>query len=200
MSGSSVPYEVARVTYKNGIIWPKSPSLTSYDKTILQKKWMMYGYKPLEVSFSFCDIGVLADNKNKITVAGSGIKGDIFPSGKTVTDEQLMGAYSKQLFDWYKRMDEMLKGTISGMTMEDSPLVGEKVYWHGAQFYVESVEGSWTYGGEMRTALHVTRGGIYNSGFNYGSDESDTNWFFRKLEKAGSKIGTTTAEMQNNSV
>jgi hypothetical protein len=200
MSGSSVPYEVARVTYKNGIIWPKSASLSSYDKTFLQKKWMMYGYKPLEVSFRFCDIGVLSDNKNKITIPKSGIKGDVFPGGKTVTDEQLMEAYSKQLYDWYKRMDEMLKGTIAGMTMENSPLAGERVYWHGSQFYVESVEGGWTYGGEMRTTLHVTRGGIYNSNFNTSSSESDTNWFFRKLEKTGNKIGITATEMQDNGV
>lgn len=145
-------------------------------------KWALYGFRPLEAAFKYVDYTMLSDNGGNITVSPSAIKGDVLKEGGTVGDEKLMKEYSSKMLRWFNRADEMATGTLTAMTVRDSPIIGNRLGYKGVEFYIEAVDGSWQYGSEMQSRFTLTRGGVYNTNFAIGSAESSSNWWFRPAQ------------------
>lgn len=170
LSGGALSYELSRYT-------------TQAVKTD-PAKWALYGYRPLEAAFKYVDEVTLKENKGAVVVGNSGVKGDSLKginAGEKISDEKLMRAYGEKMYNWFRRADEMAQGSLTVMTVEDVPLIGERVQYKEAEFYVEAVDGSWQDGGSMETKLTVTRGGAYNQNFNVAGEESSSNWWFKRI-------------------
>lgn len=180
LSGGALTYEQARSMYQNTAIKRDSA------------KWAVYGYRPLEAAFRFVNQVSLSDKKNKITIT----KTNDGPNGKaeSISDEKLMDEYATMLRKWFGRADEMLSGSITMMTIQNGPKIGERVSFNGAEFYVEAISCSWQYGGRMNTTLRLTRGGNYNVNFVSGTgpdgmdEESKDNWWFKRADSLGSRL------------
>jgi hypothetical protein len=176
MCGGSLSYEEARYAAQAVAIEKDSA------------RWSMYGFRPLEAAFKYVDYEKLKQNESNVTVGKSSVNGDVSKdrqAGVKISDATLMSDYSKKMYQWFKRADEMLTGSITAMTMEDSPTIGERLEYKGVQFYIESVDGSWENGGDMSSKYTLTRGGIYNENFAVGTDESASNWWFRPTQANG---------------
>lgn len=170
LSGGAMTYEISRYT-------------TQAVKTD-PAKWAMYGYRPLEAVFKYADYTALKENNGNVVVGNSGLKGDAFKdiaAGETISDEKLMRAFGDKMYSWFRRADEMAQGSITVMTTENVPTIGERVEYKGAEFYVEAVDGSWQDGGAQETKLTVTRGGKYNAQFDVSGTEDENNWWFKQI-------------------
>jgi hypothetical protein len=110
------------------------------------KKYRIYGYRPLIVSFNGY--------------------GNTEGEDDTETDANLAKT-NERLSEWFGRLDDMLSGTITlAMTYDNTKktiMPGEVVGFLGGQFYVEGVTHSWTYGGNGEISLSVSRGGKYTN-------------------------------------
>ena len=175
LSGGAISYDKARAMYQETAIKKDS------------SKWLLYGYRPLECAFRYVDMDLLNKNKRQITLS-SARPGDPNKKAETVNDDILMKEYTERIYSWFRRADEMLTGGITMMTVKGGPRIGERAVFNETEFYVESVSGSWQYGGKMTTQLSLTRGGVYNESFNVSSDESETNWWFKKAGKLGNRL------------
>lgn len=99
----------------------------------------------------------------------------------TVAKKSTTGAYDvkepkeemqncvQTLKNWYENNDKFLSGNISMMVpekAEEDIYVGDKVAIEGlsAEFYVEGVSHTWTYGGPLSSSLSVSRGYNYSGG------------------------------------
>jgi len=107
-------------------------------------KFKMYGFRPLEATFRFYsksnfkeDANILADMHKK---------------------------YNEKLCKWYKNIDNMLVGTITIKTDwsgKSYPVVGCRLGWIGAQFYIQDIAHSWAYGTSPSMKITVIRGYQY---------------------------------------
>lgn len=176
LSGGSLSYENARYNAQATAVKKDSA------------KWGLYGYRPLECAFKYLDYAKLKEDKGTIRVSPSTVGGDILKFGGTVSDEKLMEEYSKKLYAWFHRADEMATGSITMMTMPLMPTIGERCTLNKVQYYVEALDGSWSYGAEQSTKLTVTRGAIYNTGYNTGAEESEANWWMRQANTLTTKL------------
>lgn len=114
---------------------------------IYKKKAGIYGYSPLTVSFN--GYGVPEKDTKKEQDKRSQSYKDL----------------NKRIMNWYGRLDEMFKGTITLSTIvrEQMPMCGEIVSFLGGEFYVNETEHSWSFGGNPETKLTVSRGGDYST-------------------------------------
>ena len=110
------------------------------------KKYRIYGYRPLIVTFNG-----YSNNEGE---------------DDTDTDANLAKT-NERIAEWFGRLDDMLSGTIDlAMTYDNTtkPIQpGDVVGFLGGQFYVEGVSHSWNYGGNGDISLSVSRGGKYTN-------------------------------------
>ena len=122
-----------------------------------QEKMNRYGCKPMKVFF----VGYGKDNSQ---INSSEEKESI---DNKITDQlgEFLKKQNKKLEEWFYNIDEMLIGTFSLVNnWKKSPSVGDVVKFRDKEFYVTSVEHSWSYGQKGKVNLKVDRGGIYHNG------------------------------------
>lgn len=111
-----------------------------------EKKYMIYGYRPLIVNFN----------------GYSQTEGE-----KDTSTESNLAKINGRLAEWFGRLDDMLRGQITlGMTYsyDTKPIMpGEVIGFLGGEFYVEGISHSWTYGASGEISLSVSRGGKYSN-------------------------------------
>lgn len=126
-------------------------------------KWRKYGYRPMIVEFRYFDSS----------------KAETY-----TTTANTMQELSSMLKEWYSKNDEFLMGDINMMTPNEfeykAPRIGEKIKFLGGEFYIESVDHSWSYNGPMELKISVSRGYVYN---NDGSKNKQISDISRKLYK-----------------
>jgi hypothetical protein len=132
--------------------------LSAGTAVIDQKKFAIYGYRPLIAEFRFFDTSEV----------------DNFVNAKVT-----MNQISRELYYWYKPNEEFYAGTLTFMTMNDPyPRIGERLAFLGGEFYIEQTSRSWSAMGKMTTRLDISRGYHYNS----------AGWQMGRMENAGQKI------------
>lgn len=96
--------------------------------------------------------------------------GYVKPDGKDdyKTADYLNGVIS-DMKSWYGKIDEMYSGNISLVTTYGDQLdkfinPGDRVSVFGAEFYVDGVTHSWSFGQGGETNISVSRGGKYDNG------------------------------------
>ena len=115
-----------------------------------EEKWSKYGYRPLIADFRYFNRSKIKEHSETFS---------------------LIVELSSMLKRWFSKNDELLSGTVTIMTVDGkdeqikNPRVGEKLKLVQTEFYIESGEHSWSYGGPMQTKLGLSRGYEYdNSG------------------------------------
>jgi hypothetical protein len=124
------------------------------------EKLRKFGYRPLITEFRFF-------NRSKIEQFSEAYS--------------LMKEFSRMMKRWYQHNDEMYSGSISIHTINNAdwqgtedknysqiqdPKIGERISFLDGEFYVESVDHSWSYMGAMTTRIGVSRGYRYDSSGN----------------------------------
>lgn len=121
------------------------------------EKMNRYGCKPLKVSF----VGYGEDFSNVNSKEELNKKQD---NTMSKLGEFLLNQ-NKKLEKWFSNIDEMLIGTFSLVNnWKKSPSIGDVVKFRDKEFYVTSVEHSWSYGQKGKINLKVDRGGVYHQG------------------------------------
>jgi hypothetical protein len=112
-----------------------------------REKQKIYGFKPLEISFTGYDRQGNTENKDA----------DSLKSALKELNE--LAAY------WYSRLDEMYSGTITICTdfknPRTNPRAGQRAKFMGGEFYIERADHSWKFGKTPTIRLSVSRGMIY---------------------------------------
>lgn len=118
----------------------KALTIDNYGRAfpIDSSKWAYYGYRPMLVECRFF-------NRD--------------PSVQFSGAEDLMHKLSETLFRWYKNNTEYLSGTITlHNVINKMPNIGERMKLLGGEFYVQSAQHSWSYGGALTLSVSITRG------------------------------------------
>lgn len=137
-------------------LYKKATATTEgYSNAIVSDKVKKYGYKPLNVNF----VGFPQEFANDNAVSEN-IKTKFLD-------------LSTELKTYYENLDEMYNGTISTILIVDStiPEVGTVIKFLNGEFYLNSINISWSYGQSTVVNYNCSRGGKYISGK------------FKKLEK-----------------
>jgi hypothetical protein len=73
---------------------------------------------------------------------------------------------SETLKEWFGNIEKMYSGSITMSTSisNEMPCAGEKIPFLGGEFYVDTSEHRWNYGGNPETVLAISRGGDYSGG------------------------------------
>jgi hypothetical protein len=110
------------------------------------EKYAVYGYRPLFVHFKGYGYG----EKEKTI--------------DTSTTERLQ-KLNERLETWYGDLEKMYSGSLALSTdlSMDMPQAGEKIAFLGGEFYVESADHTWNFGGNPQTTLAISRGGVYSA-------------------------------------
>ncbi len=133
-----------------------------------REKWKIYGYQPMIVEFKYYD-------RSKTGVGASVIMREV----------------SEMLKRWFEHNDEFYSGSLAIMTsdnknfMKRNPRIGEKIKFLEGEFYLESSDHSWEYGGPMVTKLTITRGYKYDAS---GNMEGPLDQVSRKLEAISQEV------------
>jgi hypothetical protein len=108
-----------------------------------EERWKKYGYRPLNVEFSFLKRDNIDPN-------------DVEASLKEI---------GELLESWYKNNDHFLSGIISIISHEDDkkkyPAVGCRLEIIGGEFYIDEITRKWDYGKSPTSDINVIRGGRY---------------------------------------
>ncbi len=135
---------------------------TGKNYVVDQEKWSKYGFRPMYVEFKYF-------NRDTDSAGAS----------------TLMRKVSEMLKRWFEHNDEFYSGSLTIMTpdnkeyMRRNPRIGEKIKFLEGEFYLESSDHSWEYGGPMTTKLAITRGYKYDAS---GNMEGRLDQVSRKLE------------------
>jgi hypothetical protein len=137
------------------------------------EKQKIYGFKPLEISFTAYDRQGITENKDA---------GSLKAALKELNE---LAAY------WYSRLDEMYSGTITVCTdfnnPKTNPRAGHRAKFMGGEFYINRADHAWNFGGTPTIRLSVSRGMIYDGGGEMVSGEAGTvrnvGRRFRELEE-----------------
>jgi hypothetical protein len=135
-----------------------------------KEKWPYYGYRPLFTELRFFN-----------RMAGD--------TGSFPDVASMVATLSKQLYDWFRNNSGFLTGTVTIENVETEdyphyPQVGERFGLLGGEFYIETSQHSWNYGGEMTTSLGLSRGFLYSDS---GSQKGP-------IDKIGQKVGFLEAD------
>lgn len=154
LPGSSISAEFAMATSMD----TSQDMKGSAPYVIDSDKWSKYGYKPLIVEFRYFD-------RSQVEQFNGAIKA--------------MRDCATKLKNWYQHNDEFISGNISIMTIDERmwginglpdlkvPRVGERIKFLDGEFYIESDDHSWSYGGPMISNLRVSRGYKYDRSGNF---------------------------------
>jgi hypothetical protein len=112
-----------------------------------REKQTLYGFKPLEISFTGYDRQGNTGNKDAGTLKGA------------------LKELNELAKSWYSRLDEMYAGTITVCTdfnaPHTNPRAGHRAKFMGGEFYIERADHAWNFGGTPTIKLTVSRGMIY---------------------------------------
>jgi hypothetical protein len=115
-----------------------------------EEKQKIYGFKPLEISFTGYDRQGNTKNKDADTLT------------KALKKLNELAVY------WYSRLDDMYSGTITICTdfnkPETNPRAGHRAKFMGGEFYINRTDHAWNFGGAPTIRLSVSRGMIYDDG------------------------------------
>jgi hypothetical protein len=110
-------------------------------------KQKIYGFKPLEISFSGYDRQGNTRNKDADSL------------------KEALKKLNELASYWYSRLDEMYSGTITICTdfnnPETNPRAGHRAKFMGGEFYIERADHAWNFGGAPTIRLSVSRGMVY---------------------------------------
>jgi hypothetical protein len=137
------------------------------------EKQKIYGFKPLEISFTGYDRQGSTGNKDADHLT------------------KVLKELNKTVASWYSRLDDMYSGTITICTdfnkPETNPRAGHRAKFMGGEFYITRTEHAWNFGGTPTMRLSVSRGMIYDDdGKIVSGDEgiiSNVGRRFRELEE-----------------
>ena len=135
---------------------------TGKNYVVDKDKWAKYGFRPMYIEFRYFD--------RSTDSAGAAV---------------IMRQMSEMLKRWFEHNDEFYSGSLTIMTADDkdymkrNPRIGEKIKFLEGEFYLESSEHAWEYGGPMTTKLSITRGYKYDGS---GNMEAPLDQISRKLE------------------
>jgi hypothetical protein len=114
------------------------------------EKQKIYGFKPLEMSFTGYDRQGNTGNKDADTLT------------KALKELNELAAY------WYSRLGDMYSGAITVCTdfnaPKTNPRVGHRLKFMGGEFYINRAVHTWNFGGTPTIKLTVSRGMIYDDG------------------------------------
>ena len=144
-------------------------SIVAYDA----EKQKLYGFKPLEITFSGYDRQGNIDDEKKPDLT------------EALKELNKMAAY------WYSRLDDMYSGSITICTdfnnPETNPRAGCRAKFLGGEFYITKTEHTWTYGGTPTIKASLSRGMVYDGGGEMRSGEDGIlktiGKQFRELER-----------------
>jgi hypothetical protein len=115
-----------------------------------KEKQKIYGFKPLEISFTGYDRQGNARNKDAETLS------------EALRKLNKLAAY------WYSRLDDMYSGSMTICTdfnnPKTNPRAGHRAKFMGGEFYINQADHSWNFGGTPTIKLSVSRGMIYDDG------------------------------------
>lgn len=119
-----------------------------YNNAVVSDKVKKYGYKPLNVNF----VGFPQEFANDDNVS------------KNISEKFL--DLSTELKKYYENLDEMYNGTISTILLNKMsiPEVGTIVEFLNGEFYLNSIDVSWSYGQSTIVNYNCSRGGKYTNG------------------------------------
>jgi hypothetical protein len=112
------------------------------------EKLMIYGFKPLEISF----IGYDRQGNTR--------------NEKIDTMTEMVANLNKLAFNWYSRLDDMYSGSLTICTdfnnPETNPRIGCRARFLGGEFYINKTEHTWNFGGTPTIKITLSRGMIYD--------------------------------------
>ena len=129
----------------------KDGNVRGYQNNEVNKeKAKVYGYRPLEVTFSGFYTG---KNDTETTQINN-----------SLNDE--MAKMNKRLSEWFSYLDEMNKGSVTFINVSDidKATIGERAIISGNEFYIQQEKHSWNCNGTPTITYSLDRGGKYDNG------------------------------------
>ena len=130
---------------EDGNVQAYSPNGANKDKLAI------YGYRPLEVSFSGFYSG---KNDNETTQLNDALNDSMWDM-------------NKRLARWFGALDEMYKGSATFVNVKTEAKkagIGERAIISGNEFYITSERHAWSCTGTSTITYSLDRGGKYNNG------------------------------------
>lgn len=129
----------------------KDGNVKGYQNNEVNKeKAKLYGYRPLEVTFSGFYTG---SNDTETTQINDSLNAE-------------MAKMNKRLSDWFSYLDEMYKGSVTFINVDDidKTTIGERAVISGNEFYIQQEKHAWSCTGVPTITYSLDRGGRYNNG------------------------------------